>query len=677
MCGIFGIAFRRSARAVMVRELIDGLRALEYRGYDSAGMAIQFGRDNSVRVVKCSGRVQALADLIAQQQDICEETESDNGVCMAHTRWATHGLPTDINAHPHTSNCGSFAVVHNGIITNHTDLRCFLVDTGYVFTSDTDTEVIVALCEYIHRENVSQGETKFNFARLVYQVTQKLEGAYAILAMSSLAPCELVATRRGSPLIIGFPSQCNEVVATTDGHYFPTVCLTSCSTDARDSGASSKQTSQIQNDYYFSSDTAALAPHVDRVLYLEDGTIAHACAGRLVLYEKEQKNIPVCVLDMRFEEICKHGYRDFMLKEIMEQPNTIRQTLAGRLQADGTLCLHELQDHWRFMNKARRLLFFGCGTSYNAALVMQPLFERLSTRPVQIELASDFLDRRPPIYRDDVCIFISQSGETADTLEALRYCRKEGDALCVGIVNTVGSTIARSTDCGLYLNCGKEIGVASTKAYTSQLIALMLLASHYGFAQNEVRKDDACAICRALLVLSEQLQRTLLSCSETSARIAQRLNDERCHSMLLIGRAQQFATCREGALKIKEIAYVYTEAIAAGELKHGSVALVDANAHMLVVATHDDTENKVRNAMSQLMARAGRPFLLTDNSKIAKDDDIVKKCRDIIIVPRAAHPALQCIINILPLQLIAYNLALLRGYDVDKPRNLAKSVTVE
>lgn len=657
MCGIFGVTFRSLTRRQLLEQLLDALRALEYRGYDSAGLAIQTGADPRLHVQKCAGRVEALADLVACTP---QPTTSGNdvgvaGVGIAHTRWATHGTASDVNSHPHTDGTGDFAVVHNGIITNHADLRAFLEQQGYEFRSQTDTEVVAVLCAY-----VAEREPEFNLVSIVRQVTEQLEGAYALLVVSSKAPYEMVATRCGSPLIIGLPPNGMNAVEWLPTRRLPTEAI-----------ASASPSPTLSSNYYFSSDAAALAPYAQRVLYMEDGTLAHVrSSGNLVLYEREAGTVPVCTLDLRLEEICKHGYDDFMLKEIMEQPDSVRQTLAGRLASDGTLHLGGMAGKWRYIMKARRLLFFGCGTSYNAALVMQPVFERLANRPVHVELASDFLDRRPPVYRDDVCFFVSQSGETADTLEVLRYCRDEGDALCVGIVNTVGSSIARLTDCGIYLACGKEIGVASTKAYTSQIVALLMLAAQFGRGT-----DEAVRICRALALVPEQLRETLHTSRKAVHRVTEQLEHEKCSSLLLIGRAQQYATCREGALKIKEVAYVHTEAIAAGELKHGSVALVDASAHMLVVATHDDSERKVHLSLSQMMARNGRPILVTDDQALI--DQTGDQCRDCIIVPRAAHPSVQCLINVLPLQLIAYNLAKLRGYDCDKPRGLAKSVTVQ
>jgi len=693
MCGIFGIAFKNETRESVLDTLFTGLESLEYRGYDSAGIAVQMSTvPTDIQVCKSVGRTIALRLAVEQSiaKNHCDDS-TQGGVAMAHTRWATHGPATRENAHPHTCALDGvqFAVVHNGIVTNHADLREFLIQKEYRFYSDTDTEVIAVLCSYVYRTHFCNKETDIDFAKLVHEVTCYLEGAYAILFMCNLCPDQLVATKRGSPLIVGVRASAEKTL---------TFCAATLQRDHLEPLTATKGI--VGEAFYFSSDNGALAPHVSNVFYLEDGMIAHVDrTGQLVLYcgqtgENAQnvsgkESLSFVLLDARLETISRHGYADYMLKEIMEQPESVAQTLAGRLrtptlhaqaeslgerdakdndESHGVAQIHlgGLDSHWKYIEKSRRLILVGCGTSHNAALVVRGLLETSASRPVQVELASDFLDRRPPIYRDDVCIFISQSGETADTLQALHYCRNEGDALCLGIVNTIGSSIARATDCGIHLNCGKEIGVASTKAYTSQVVALVLIC---------LRLCPNASLATALVSLPDQVRETLQVCRIGAHRFAQRLFDEQCHSLLLLGRSQQYATCREGALKIKEIAYVYTEAIASGELKHGSVALVDAAAHMLVLATHDDVYGKVRSALSQLMARGGRPFVITDDAALITQYE--HQCRDCLLVPKSADPALQCVLNVLPMQLIAYDLAKLRGHDVDKPRNLAKSVTVE
>lgn len=703
MCGIFGIAFRNETQQGILNQLFTGLEALEYRGYDSAGIAVQMSTDPiDINLCKSVGRTAALR--LAVEESILKHNCNDSvqgGVAVAHTRWATHGPATHNNAHPHTCvfDDVQFAVVHNGIVTNHADLREFLTQKNYRFYSDTDTEVIAVLCSYVYRTHFNNQE--INFAELVHEVTCYLDGAYAILFMCSLCPNQLVATKRGSPLIVGVRDATEQTLTFSAAKLQRRhTSVPFCTDQSVEPLTAAKGIAG--EAFYFSSDSGALAPHVLNVLYMEDGMIAHVDrTGQLVLYCCAAKNhvndasasveegVSFVLLDARLETISKHGYADYMLKEIMEQPESVGQTLAGRLGAFSVreraelltesnddivvgkpsvphLHLGGLDSHWKYIEKSRRLILVGCGTSHNAALVVRGLLETSARRPVQVELASDFLDRRPPIYRDDVCIFISQSGETADTLQALHYCRTEGDALCLGIVNTIGSSIARLTDCGIHLNCGKEIGVASTKAYTSQIVALVLIS---------LRLWPDPLLSEALVSLPQQIRETIQLCRTGANRFAKRLFDEQCHSLLLLGRAQQYATCREGALKIKEIAYVNTEAIASGELKHGSVALVDANAHMLVIATHDDVQGKVRTAISQLMARGGRPFVITDDTALITEYE--HQCRDCLLVPKSKHPALQCILNVLPLQLIAYDLAKLLGHDVDKPRNLAKSVTVE
>ncbi|KAG7281294.1 hypothetical protein CRUP_030977 [Coryphaenoides rupestris] len=593
MCGIFAYLnyhVPRTRREIL-EILLKGLRRLEYRGYDSAGVGIDGGNEKqwesnarSIQLIKQQGKVQALDDEINKQQDINMDVEFDVHLGIAHTRWATHGAPSPLNSHPHRSDRNNeFIVIHNGIITNYKDLRKFLESKGYEFESETDTETIAKLVKYMYdnREN-----NDISFTTLVERVTQQLEGAFALVFKSVHYPGEAVATRRGGPLLIGVKS---DHKLSTD--HIPILYRSSgkdkqgCATLPRmDQDTCLFPVDDKAVEYYFASDASALIEHTNRVIFLEDDDVAAVSEGRLA----------------------------FMQKEIFEQPESVVNTMRGRVNFDdNTVTLGGLKDHIKEIQRCRRLILIACGTSYHAGVAV---LEELTELPVMVELASDFLDRNTPVFRDDVCFFISQSGETADSLMALRYCKEQG-ALTVGVTNTVGSSISRETDCG---------------AYTSQFVALIMFA--------------------------------LLMCDD---RIS--MQPRRCE--IIQGLRILPDLIKE---KIKEITYMHSEGILAGELKHGPLALVDKLMPVIMIIMRDHTYVKCQNALQQVVARQGRPIVICDRD----DQETINNSSRTIKVPHCVD-CLQGVLSVIPLQLLSFHLAVLRGYDVDCPRNLAKSVTVD
>uniref|UniRef100_A0A672LDJ2 glutamine--fructose-6-phosphate transaminase (isomerizing) n=1 Tax=Sinocyclocheilus grahami TaxID=75366 RepID=A0A672LDJ2_SINGR len=539
------------------------------------------------------------------------EAELDTHFGIAHTRWATHGEPSPVNSHPHRSDKNNeFVVIHNGIITNYKELRKYLVSKGYEFESETDTEVIPKLIKYLYdnREN-----EYVSFSTLVERVIKQLEGAFALVFKISLFP--------------------------------------SCSFSRRLQSA-----------------------HTNKVIYLEDDDVAVVMEGKLYVHRIKRKagEDPVRViqtLQMELQQIMKGNFKAFMQKEIFEQPESVVNTMRGRICFDGnTVILGGLSDHLKEIKRCRRLILIGCGTSYHAGVATRQILEELTELPVMIELASDFLDRITPVFRDDVCFFISQSGETADTLMALRYCKQRG-ALTVGVTNTVGSSICRETDCGVHINAGPEVGVAMCVcAYTSQFVSLIMFAlmlSEDRLSMQQRRLE----IINGLKKLPE-LIKEVLALDDQIKSIADELHHQR--SLLVMGRGYNYATCLEGALKIKEITYMHSEGIMAGELKHGPLALIDKHMPVIMIIMRDACYKKCHNALQQITARQGRPIILCCQD----DPEISKMAYKTIELPQTVD-CLQGILSVIPLQLISFHLAVLRGYDVDCPRNLAKSVTVE
>eukprot|EP01111_Echinosteliopsis_oligospora_P004409 TRINITY_DN170_c1_g1_i1.p1 TRINITY_DN170_c1_g1~~TRINITY_DN170_c1_g1_i1.p1 ORF type:complete len:670 (-),score=133.96 TRINITY_DN170_c1_g1_i1:282-2291(-) len=669
MCGIFGYLNYGTPRSreYLCNILISGLRRLEYRGYDSAGLCVD-AVDRTPAIFKIKGNVNNLETLVKTEaimplMEGGDEVLFDNHVGIAHTRWSTHGEPATRNSHPHSSDpSNQFVVIHNGIISNYAPLKQFLIGKGYTeWTSETDTEVIVKLAKYFYDTNE---KVRGSLVDLTMEVVHHLEGAYAILLKSSFFPGEAVAVRRSSPLVMGINSDALQAdfirVATT-------------SEDGADN--TSLPTLSIQNgnraEYYLASDVHAIIEHTKKVVYLEDDDVVHIQAdGSFYLLRDKTGNATSSVqtLDMELDAISKGVYPHYMLKEIHEQADTVLACMRGRVNhATKEVTLGGLVPHISSIRRCRRLVFIACGTSYHSAIAVRQLLEELSALPVCVELASDFLDRQTPIFRDDTCFFISQSGETADTLQALAYC-KARSALIVGVTNTPGSTLARESQCGIYLNAGAEIGVASTKAYTSQIIALVLLALMIGSDRRSCQSRID-AIIDDLAKLPLLVRETLLLESEIKKIAKQYANSK---SLLLMGRGYQYATCLEAALKIKEISYMHSEGILAGELKHGPLALIDENMPIIMVATKDSTHSKTQNAVHQVTARKGAPLIMCSKGDNTFDSSKAPLLRMPVIVD-----CLQGVLNIIPLQLLSYHIAVLQGYNVDQPRNLAKSVTVE
>ncbi|KAM3925670.1 glutamine--fructose-6-phosphate aminotransferase [isomerizing] 1 isoform 2-T2 [Leptodactylus fuscus] len=681
MCGIFAYLnyhVPRTRREILER-LIKGLQRLEYRGYDSAGVGIDGGNEknwennaNQIQLIKKKGKVKALDEEINKQENLDLDIEFDVHIGIAHTRWATHGEPSPTNSHPQRSDKNNeFIVIHNGIITNYKDLKKFLESKGYEFESETDTETIAKLAKYMYDNREKDG---ISFATLVERVIQQLEGAFALVFKSVHYPGQAVGTRRGSPLLMGVRS---EHKLSTD--HIPVLYRSglekkgSCSLTRVDSTTCLFPVDEKAVEYYFASDASAVIEHTNRVIFLEDDDVAAVVDGRLSIHriKRNAGDHParaIQTLQMELQQIMKGNFSSFMQKEIFEQPESVVNTMRGRVNFDDlTVNLGGLKDHLKEIQRCRRLILIACGTSYHAGVATRQILEELTELPVMVELASDFLDRNTPVFRDDVCFFISQSGETADTLLALRYCKERG-ALTVGITNTVGSSISRETDCGVHINAGPEIGVASTKAYTSQFVALVMFALMVcddRISMQDRRKQ----ILHGLKILPDNIKE-VLSLDDEIQKLAAELYQQK--SVLIMGRGYHYATCLEGALKIKEITYMHSEGILAGELKHGPLALVDKLMPVIMIIMRDHAYTKCQNALQQVVARQGRPVVICDK----EDTETINTIKRTIKVPHTVD-CLQGILSVIPLQLLAFHLAVLRGYDVDCPRNLAKSVTVE
>uniref|UniRef100_A0A8C5KMH3 glutamine--fructose-6-phosphate transaminase (isomerizing) n=1 Tax=Jaculus jaculus TaxID=51337 RepID=A0A8C5KMH3_JACJA len=668
LTGIFAYMNYRvpRTRKEIFETLIKGLQRLEYRGYDSAGVAIDGNnhevKEKHIQLVKKKGKVKALDEELYKQDSMDLKVEFETHFGIAHTRWATHGVPSAVNSHPQRSDKGNeFVVIHNGIITNYKDLRKFLESKGYEFESETDTETIAKLIKYVFDNRETEDIT---FSTLVERVIQQLEGAFALVFKSIHYPGEAVATRRGSPLLIGVRSKYK-----LSTEQIPVLYRT-CKFPKRDLNSAQQGNAC---DVCFPLPSSAIIEHTNRVIFLEDDDIAAVADGKLSIHRikrsaSDDPSRAIQTLQMELQQIMKGNFSAFMQKEIFEQPESVFNTMRGRVNFEtNTVLLGGLKDHLKEIRRCRRLIVIGCGTSYHAAVATRQVLEELTELPVMVELASDFLDRNTPVFRDDVCFFISQSGETADTLLALRYCKDRG-ALTVGVTNTVGSSISRETDCGVHINAGPEIGVASTKAYTSQFISLVM----FGLMMSEDRislQSRRQEIIRGLKSLPELIKEVLLL-DEKIHDLALELYTQR--SLLVMGRGYNYATCLEGALKIKEITYMHSEGILAGELKHGPLALIDKQMPVIMVIMKDPCFAKCQNALQQVTARQGRPIILCSRD----DTESSKFAYKTIELPHTVD-CLQGILSVIPLQLLSFHLAVLRGYDVDFPRNLAKSVTVE
>jgi len=691
MCGIFAYLnhLTPKTRNEILEVLIKGLQRLEYRGYDSAGVGIDGPTSNAdIALIKATGKVKKLEDKI---QSLKNELNFDGvhnvHVGIAHTRWATHGAPSDLNCHPHRSGeKNEFVVVHNGIITNYKDIKQFLLTKGNTFESDTDTEVIAKLIKHIWKQNSSD-----NFRQLVSKTIAQLEGAFACVFKSTLFPGECVATRRGSPLVVGIKTENAlesdhiPVQYSMEDDYRLVNDVAICSSPAprkktsrvfRMDAAHTEEIRPSDEDcveYFFASDASAIIEHTNRVIFLEDDDVATCRQGVLALHRvnrdsNSESSREITTLKMEIQQLMKGSFSSFMQKEIFEQPESVVNTMRGRINYElEQVTLGGIKTYVPEIKRCRRLLMIGCGTSYHSAIASRQLLEELTELPVMVDLASDFLDRNTPIFRDDVCFFISQSGETADTLSALRYCKSKG-ALIVGITNTVGSTICRESHCGVHINAGPEIGVASTKAYTSQILSLTMFA----LVMSEDRislQPRRSEIIQGLKALPDMI-RTVLELDGKVLEIAKQLYEKR--SLLIMGRGFNFATCLEGALKVKELTYMHSEGIQAGELKHGPLALVDSTVPIMMIITRDHVFSKCMNALQQVTARDGRPILICEKG----DEECAKFSEHCLEIPRCVD-ALQGILTVIPMQLLSYHLAVLRGCNVDCPRNLAKSVTVE
>ena len=608
MCGIVGYVGPKIATPL----LLEGLKRLEYRGYDSAGVAIMNGA--GVETVKEAGR-------IAKLELLLDATPVTGTTGIAHTRWATHGPPNQVNAHPHMSQDGSVAVVHNGIIENATVLKQMLQARGYVFRSDTDTEVLAHLIEECFDGNLEDA---------VLEALLQVEGTYGIAVISSVDTHKIVAARKGSPLLLGLG----------------------------------------ENEYFIASDVSAILAHTRQVVYLEDGEMAVLDAGGYRVIDMDAVEITknVAHIDWDLAQIERGGFSHFMLKEIFEQPQTVEQTMRGRLLDDeGTSKLGGLNLSDEELLSFTNIVITACGTSWHSALIGEHMLEELARIPVEVEYASEFRYRNPVVDEKTLCIVISQSGETADTLAAMREAKRRG-ARTLGIVNSVGSTIARESDGGIYIHAGPEIGVASTKAFTSQVVALLLFTLKLGRLRG-MSQERGQEIIAGMRALPQHIQ-TILDRAQEIEDIAEEY--KRASNFLYLGRGYNFPVALEGALKLKEISYIHAEGYPAAEMKHGPIALIDEMMPVVFIATHDAVFEKITSNVHEVKARKGRVIAVTSRDEIALEGLLDYEFR----VPETSD-LLMPILASVPLQLLAYYIAVKRGANVDQPRNLAKSVTVE
>jgi len=600
-----------------------GLSRLEYRGYDSAGLAIDGDKKGEVLAFKEVGKVAKLKQLIGESKpDLTKTFDSHAGI--AHTRWATHGPPSRINCHPHRSDpTWEFSVVHNGIITNYKELKTLLSSKGFKFETDTDTECIAKLAKYIHDQNSGIG-----FTDLAKAVIQELEGAYGLLIKSVHYPHEVIAARKGSPLVIGVKTERRMKVDFVDVEYSDETSALPAETASQNVALKKSSNTlginlaapdksllhrsqsrafmtddgmPMPTEFFLSSDPSAIVEHTKKVMYLEDDDIAHIHEGSLNIHRLKKadgsSNVrTIQTLELELQEIMKGKFDHFMQKEIFEQPESVVNTMRGRLDINNkSVTLGGLRSYITTIRRCRRIIFIACGTSYHSCMAVRGIFEELAEIPIAVELASDFLDRQAPVFRDDTCVFVSQSGETADSLMALRYCLERG-ALTVGIVNVVGSSISLLTHCGVHVNAGPEIGVASTKAYTSQFIAMVMFALSLSEdrASKAKRREE---IIEGLASISGHIKDILTQDAAIKELCQNVFKGQK--SILLLGRGLQFSTALEGALKIKEISYLHCEAVMSGELKHGVLALVDENLPIIMILTRDELFKKSLNAYQQ------------------------------------------------------------------------------
>jgi len=609
MCGIVGYIGSKTATPL----LIEGLKRLEYRGYDSAGIATMNGAGVETR--KAKGKISML-------EAVVEGSPVHGTVGIAHTRWATHGVPNECNAHPHHDCTGTIAVVHNGIIENYSALRQMLIQQGHKFESETDTEVLAHLIEAAMDEDPLEDA--------VIDALHLVEGTYGIAVISSKDPDKIVAARKGSPLLLGLG----------------------------------------ENEFYVASDVAAILQHTRQVVYLDDGEMGVLTRNGYEVLDLNARRVRkgVSRIDWDLDQIEKGGFDHFMLKEIFEQPQTIQNTMRGRLVVDeGFSKLGGLNLTRQQMLDLDRIIITACGTSWHSGLIGELYIEELARIPVEVEYASEFRYRNPLVTKNTLCVVISQSGETADTLAAMREAKRRG-ARTLGLVNVVGSTMAREDDGGIYLHAGPEIGVASTKAFTSQVIALALLTLKLGRLR-EMSVVKGRQIAQAMLELPDQIQSILDRAPEIEALAEQFKN---ATNFLYLGRGYNFPVALEGALKLKEISYIHAEGYPAAEMKHGPIALIDENMPVVFVAPHDSVFDKIVSNIQEVKARGGKVIAIT-----SQNEPVLEKLIDYEIRIPQTEDMLYPILSVIPLQLLAYYVAVKRGLNVDQPRNLAKSVTVE
>ena len=614
MCGIVGYIGPREAYPILIK----GLRRLEYRGYDSAGVAMINGEGN-LNVYKTKGKVDDLTEY-------CTDKDVSGNIGIAHTRWATHGEPSSRNAHPHYSESHNLAIIHNGIIENYADIKAKLIEKGVTFQSDTDTEVLVQLVEYI------MNQKQVDLVQAVQLALFQVIGAYAIAIIDKRVPNQMVAARKQSPLVVGIG----------------------------------------EGEFFLGSDASPIIEYTDKVVYLEDGNIAVIHLGeelKVISILGEEQNLAVKTVDIDLGQIEKGGYPHFMLKEIFEQPECLTNCMRGRVNVEADhVTLSALIDYRRQLLNAKRVVIVACGTSWHAGLIGKQIIESLCRIPVEVEYASEFRYRNPVVGKGDVVIAISQSGETADTLAAVQLAKERG-AFIYGVCNAIGSSIPRATDTGTYIHVGPEIGVASTKAFTGQVTVLTMIALALGEAKGTIDRQEYLKIVKGLSEVPGKIQEVLKT-NEKVADLARTFTY--AHNFLYLGRGYSYPVALEGALKLKEISYIHAEGYPAAEMKHGPIALIDSDMPVVVIATHNAMYEKVLSNIQEIKARQGRVIAL-----VTKGDTTISKIADEVIELPEVMECLEPLVATIPLQLLAYHVAVCKGKNVDQPRNLAKSVTVE
>lgn len=614
MCGIVGYVGHREAFPILIK----GLRRLEYRGYDSAGVAL-INSNGSLSVYKAKGKVSEL-------ERFCNEKDITGTTGIAHTRWATHGEPSSMNAHPHYSESKNLAIIHNGIIENYSDIKNNLKEKGIQFRSDTDTEVLVQLVEYV------QQRKKCDLLTAVQIALHQVIGAYAIALVDKRTPNRIIAARKQSPLVVGIGD----------------------------------------NEFFLGSDASPIVEYTDKVVYLEDGNIAVLKPGedlRIVSILNKEQKAEIKKIDLDLGQIEKGGYPHFMLKEIFEQPNCLINCMRGRVNTSlNKIILSSVIDHKEAILNARRIIIVACGTSWHAGLIGKQTIESFCRIPVEVEYASEFRYRNPVIYASDLVIAISQSGETADTLAAVEQAKQKG-AFIYGICNAIGSSIPRSTHTGAYIHVGPEIGVASTKAFTGQVTVLTMLALAIAKEKNTISDEEYTSVVQELNAIPKKIEH-VLRLNDRIAQLSRTFTYAR--NFLYLGRGYNYPVALEGALKLKEISYIHAEGYPAAEMKHGPIALIDSDMPVVVIAPHNAMYEKVLSNIQEVVAREGRVIAL-----ISEDDEVIRHLADEVIELPTTLPCLEPLIATIPLQLLAYHIAVCKGKDVDQPRNLAKSVTVE